>query len=143
MGQRQREVARNQAARQRAQRIAVGGALLVILVGAALLLTTRSDDDDGGSSSGDGGVRVSMTDFAFDPDPIVVRRGEPGAIDVVNDGEVAHDLVIGELGKGTPDLAPGTSMVLDLSDQPAGTYRVICDLPGHVEAGMVTELVLE
>jgi uncharacterized cupredoxin-like copper-binding protein len=34
-------------------------------------------------------------------------------------------------------------MVLDLSDQPAGTYRVVCDLPGHTEAGMVTELVLE
>jgi len=34
-------------------------------------------------------------------------------------------------------------MVLDLTGQPAGTYRVVCDLPGHTEAGMVTELTIE
>lgn len=87
-------------------------------------------------------MRVSMTEFAFDADPIVLPQGGGALLDVVNDGNVVHDLVIGDLGKGTPDLPPGGSMTLDLSDQPAGTYRVVCDLPGHTEAGMVTELVI-
>ena len=85
---------------------------------------------------------MSMTEFAFDPDPIVLQRGQDARLEVVNDGKVAHDLLISALGKGTPDLPPGQRMVLDLSNQPAGTYRVVCDLPGHTEAGMVTELIL-
>jgi len=83
-----------------------------------------------------------MTEFAFSPDPIVVPKGEAGAIEVVNDGMVNHNLLVAQLGKGAPDLAPGQRFVLDLSDQPAGTYRVVCDLPGHTEAGMVTEITL-
>lgn len=139
MGQRQREVARKQAARRRDLRIVVGGVLLAVLAGAVLVLT--SGDGDGAPTPAEG-ARVSMTEFAFDPDPIVLPSGDGATLEVVNDGAVPHDLLIGALGKGTPDLAPGDSMVLDLSDQPAGTYRVVCDLPGHTEAGMVTELTL-
>jgi len=82
----------------------------------------------------------------WDAGRAIVRRAPPPAgarLEVVNDGTTGHDLLIGELGKGTPDLPPGESTVLDLSDQPPGTYRVVCDLPGHTEAGMVTELTLE
>ena len=47
-----------------------------------------------------------------------------------------------ELGKGTPDVEPDEAFTLDLTDQPPGTYEVICDLPGHREAGMETTLTL-
>jgi plastocyanin len=103
-------------------------------------MTAGGDDDATADGTGDA-QRVSMTEFAFDPDPIVLEAGD-ARLEVVNDGAVAHDLVINELGKGTPDLPAGERMVVDLSDQPAGTYRVVCDLPGHTEAGMVTELTL-
>ncbi len=114
---------------------------VVLLAVVAVVVTSGGGGAGGGGASGSGTVRVSMTEFAFDPDPIVLTRGD-ARLDVVNDGAVAHDLVIGQLGKGTPDLPPGERMVLDLSDQPAGTYQVVCDLPGHTEAGMVTELTL-
>jgi plastocyanin len=140
MGQRQRALARKQAARRRVEGIVVASAALALVVGAAILLATRGADRP---EAPGGGHQVSMTEFAFDPDPIVLRQGDGATIEVVNDGAVDHDLVIGELGKGTPDLAPGEAMVLDLSDQPAGSYRVVCDLPGHTEAGMVTELTIE
>lgn len=116
---------------------------MTVLAAGAVLLVTGSGSGDDGAGAAAGGLRISMTEFAFEPDPLVLATGDGASLEVVNDGEVAHDLVIGELGKGTPDLAPGASMVLDLSDQPAGTYRVLCDLPGHTEAGMVTELTLE
>lgn len=123
-------------ARQRARRrsiiVAAGTAVPVVLV-AALVAVGRGADDSS--------VRVSMSDFAFDPDPVSLGQGER-RLTIVNDGLVAHDFVVPELGKGTPDLPPGGEMVLDLSQQPTGTYEVICDLPGHREAGMVTEITL-
>lgn len=131
--------------RTRGKRAAGLGVLLLLLAlgGLALASAFGSDSpsaDKGGAASGT--VRVSMTEFAFDPDPIVLQHGPGARLEVVNDGTTAHDLLIGRLGKGTPDLPPGQRMVLDLSAQPAGTYRVVCDLPGHTEAGMVTELIL-
>lgn len=141
MSQRQRASLEKQLAKNRAERI-VGGTLAVaILGGAAVQFTTRGGDGEDAPVADT--AQVSMTEFGFDPDPIVLPSGDGAQLEVVNDGAVAHDLVVGELGKGTPDLDPGVSMVLDLSAQPAGTYRVVCDLPGHTEAGMVTELVLE
>lgn len=142
MSQRSRQARQRKMARRQLWRRALGVGVLVFLVAAALL-AFGSAGGSGGSpeGGGSGDVTVSMTEFAFAPDPIVLRAGE-ASIEVVNDGEVAHDLLVVGLGKGTPDLAPGQSMVLDLSDQPAGTYRVVCDLPGHTEAGMVTQLTL-
>lgn len=113
----------------------------VVLAAASLAAGCGDTDDSGGGGGGGDGLHVSMTEFTYDPNPIVLPSGET-KLDVVNDGQVAHDLVIGELGKGTIELAPGQSMVLDLSGQPAGTYRVVCDLPGHIEAGMVSEITI-
>jgi uncharacterized cupredoxin-like copper-binding protein len=137
MSQQQRARAQ-QAARRRAG-LTAGAIVTTLVVAAAVALLTIGDDGDG--PAGDT-TRVSMTEFAFDPDPIVLASGATARLEVVNDGEVPHDLLVGELGKGTPDLEPGASMILDLTDQPPGTYRVVCDLPGHTEAGMVTELTL-
>jgi plastocyanin len=133
------------AQQQRAQRRAilwiVGGVVAVVVLAlVAVIATSGGDDEDSGGGGGEQ-LRVSMTDFAFSPDPIVVDRAD-ARLDVVNDGAVDHNLLVGELGKGTPNLVPGQSGALDLTDQPAGTYRVVCDLPGHIEAGMVTELTL-
>jgi uncharacterized cupredoxin-like copper-binding protein len=138
MSQQQRARVQQQAARRRAGWTAGAIVTAVVLAAAVLLLTTGGDGD---GPAGDT-TSVSMTEFAFDPDPIVLTSGPTARLEVVNDGEVPHDLLVGELGKGTPDLEPGDSMVLDLTDQPPGTYRVVCDLPGHTEAGMVTELTL-
>jgi plastocyanin len=120
----------------------IGGVSTVVLLAVVAVIATAGGGDDDGGGNGGGELRVSMTDFAFSPDPIVVDQAD-ARLDVVNDGQVDHNLLVGELGKGTPNLAPGQSRVLDLTDQPAGTYRVVCDLPGHIEAGMVTELTLQ
>jgi uncharacterized cupredoxin-like copper-binding protein len=45
-----------------------------------------------------------------------------------------------DLAKGV-ELQPGEERTLSLpGDAAPGTYRVICDLPGHVEEGMVGTL---
>lgn len=79
--------------------------------------------------------------MAFLPDPIEVTA-DHARLRVVNDGLVPHSLVIPEIGKGTPDLDPEAEMTLDLTETAPGTYTVICDVPGHLEAGMETELIV-
>ena len=118
---------------------AVGAVVLLIVIGVLALGSVGSDGD---STEGRGGLTVSMTEFAFAPDPIVLPQGD-AVLTIVNDGTIAHNLLINDLGKGAPDLDPGQEFELDLTDQPPGTYAVICDLPDHAAAGMVTTLTIE
>ena len=114
----------------------VGGLLVV----AILVIVFAPGGPSDSTADGDASV-ISMTEMAFTPDPIDVSL-EDAHLRIVNDGVVAHSFVVPELGKGTPDVAPGEEMTLDLSTQPAGTYTVICDIPGHREAGMETTITL-
>jgi uncharacterized cupredoxin-like copper-binding protein len=138
-----RAVAR-QAAQDRTRRRLVWGAasvaFVVVLVVVVVALSGGGDGD--GTAAPGSGIRVSMTDYAFEPDPLVLS-GDDKVVTVVNDGELPHDFVVPELGKGTPDLPPGGELTIDFSDQPAGTYEVVCDITGHREAGMVSELIIE
>lgn len=71
-------------------------------------------------------------------------RGElttPAAeVTVANTGALPHNLVVE--GIRTPDLRAGTIDTIDLSSLSPGTYRVVCDIAGHEEAGMVADLVV-
>jgi uncharacterized cupredoxin-like copper-binding protein len=129
---------RNRQRRERRQLLLiVGGLLVVVVVGVVVvvLALTREQGDAATAAA----TRVSMTDFAFSPDPLLSSGGR---LEIVNDGQVEHDFVVPELGKGTPDVPPGGVAVLDLAGQPAGTYIVLCSIPGHREAGMETALTL-
>ena len=108
------------------------------LLGGALVLGLAACGDDGGSDAA--AVPVSMTEYAYDPAPI--RMETDGTLHLTNDGAEPHNLVIPELGKGV-EVAPGGEADLHLDGQDPGTYRVICDLPGHLEQGMETELVID
>jgi len=128
---------RQRLARQRTHRrfVLVAGAVAAVVVLCVVLVLSWG----GGSERSASATRVNMTDFAFAPDPVVA---DGGRLEIVNEGRVEHNFVILELGKGTPVLPPGDSMTLDLTDQPAGTYVVICDVTGHRAAGMETRLTL-
>lgn len=119
--------------------IGAGVAFLALVV---LVVVLVGGDDGSDTAEPGSGIRVSMTDYAFDPDPLVLS-GDDKVVTIVNDGELPHDFVVPELGKGTPDLPPGGELTIDFSDQPPGTYDVLCDITGHAEAGMVSELVIE
>ena len=84
-----------------------------------------------------GTVEVTMTDYAFSPTVIHVASGEQ--LHIVNDGELIHSFLIPDLGKGI-ELLPGDEGTLALPASAAGTHRVICDIVGHVDAGMVATI---
>jgi uncharacterized cupredoxin-like copper-binding protein len=90
------------------------------------------------------GVELSVTgtEFAFTPDAYTVTAGESVTITLVNGGAVEHDFSVdalnvrvhADVGKTTSETFTGFA---------AGTYEVYCSIPGHKQAGMVAELVVE
>ncbi|MBI4639174.1 MAG: hypothetical protein HY731_00665 [Candidatus Tectomicrobia bacterium] len=59
------------------------------------------------------------------------------------DPHLEHDFVIeGETAASIPLIAPGKSEKLRVTLKP-GEYRLMCNLPGHKEAGMVGMLKVE
>lgn len=118
--------------------------LSLAAVAAALLLTACGGDDDAGSgdaatADGDADVTVVAEDVDFGAD---AYDAEPGDVtfEYVNEGIIEHSLVIegiddfrllvetrDEVDQGTVALEPGS-------------YRLLCDIPGHAEAGMVADL---
>lgn len=136
MSQRQRHEAEHQ--RRRRIRWAVGAGVVALVALGGVLFLPISDGDDEGTGSGLPPVEISMIENAFVP---VDARAEPGQeLAIVNDGAISHSYLIVDLAKGL-ELGPGEEGTFALPDDVApGTYRVICDLPGHVEAGMVGTL---
>jgi plastocyanin len=125
---------RQQAERRRRARIrwgVVAAIVALIALGGVLFLPI---DDDGGPAP----VEISMVEYAFAPSAAVAEPGQELAI--ANDGAISHSYLIVDLAKGLELAAGADGSLLLPSDVEPGTYEVICDLPGHVEEGMVGTL---
>ncbi|MBI4277141.1 MAG: cupredoxin domain-containing protein [Armatimonadetes bacterium] len=86
-------------------------------------------------------VQVEMKEFTFTPKALVARPGQV-KISVVNKGMIEHNLVVPALRNVTTKaVPPGKSAALDLTVGP-GTHQIVCDVPGHREAGMVATLTV-
>lgn len=105
--------------------------------------------DGGGSAPVPRGPNtVVMTDYAYHPRDLPVRRGQ--TVTVVNEGGIAHNLTI-ERGPnpreeterlaGTDSFLKGDSERLRV-DLTAGRYVMVCTVPGHRELGMVGTLAV-
>ena len=122
------------------------GAVLAVLLGvtgiAALAVVLASSDDDGGGGGGGATATssVALSEFAIDPDAIVVAPG--GSISVSNSGSVEHNLAIEGQDIRTDNLAAGESASLSVGDLPEGDYTVLCEISGHADAGMTGTLTV-
>jgi plastocyanin len=133
-----------------ASRLAVVG-----LAAFALAAAGCGDDDDENAAGGTtdqaatgtetapaGGaqttVRLSATEFAFDPaNPSV---DEPGIVtfEVENDGQTVHALEVeGPKGEAeTEEIAAGESAALEVDLSEPGSYEMYCPVGNHRDQGM-------
>jgi uncharacterized cupredoxin-like copper-binding protein len=114
-----------------------------------------------GSSSGSGGIGATEKDFAITLDTTSVASGNV-TFNISNEGPSEHEFVViqselapdalpvkdGEVEEDKVEavgeqesIAPSTTATLTL-DLDAGSYVVICNLPGHYEQGMHTGLTV-
>ncbi len=97
----------------------------------------------GAEDTGAGGTKtVDMTEYEFDPSDVTASRGD--TINVVNKGNVAHNLTIEEGPDpkektkklaGTSSFLGGKSERLTVDVAP-GKHAMVCTVPGHRELGM-------
>jgi uncharacterized cupredoxin-like copper-binding protein len=118
--------------------LAAVAAFLVAML-AVVITVTKAPETSGASTSG-APIPVSLTEFAITPSALTAQAGTV-TFDVTNDGTMVHDFQIVELGEGTPELQAGASATLEVELE-AGTYQVICTIPGHEASGMVATLVV-
>lgn len=85
-------------------------------------------------------VTVQMDDLKFDPADITVKVGTTVAF--VNSDNVPHDVVNASLSNpggapafASPLIPPGGSWTYTFTQ--AGTFPILCAVPGHAQAGMV------
>ena len=116
------------------------------------------------TSDGPREIRITMTEFAFDPASVEVSKGETIRFVALNEGEIEHELRLTtehdaehHVAEGHTDhddgdaeaealivVAPGETGTLEVTFDEAATFNLIaCLLPGHFEAGMKAELTVE
>ncbi|MGH2786393.1 MAG: cupredoxin domain-containing protein [Actinomycetota bacterium] len=113
--------------------------LLIGSVSVALVAGACGGGDGGAAAAEDGGtVTVTALDNEFDPASVSATTG--ATIEVINDGEAAHNFSI----KGQSidvDVQPGESAEVQLADIAEGSYDVLCKF--HEKAGMTGTLEIE
>jgi uncharacterized cupredoxin-like copper-binding protein len=109
-----------------------------------LALAACGGGGGGGAAQPAGSTKVTMSEFKFTPNAIDVKSD--ATLFLVNDGSVAHDLAVADTSgavKARSSLVqPGNSTTFAIGSLPAGSYQVLCDVPGHKDAGMTGKLTV-
>ncbi len=107
-------------------------------------------DDDGGGADGGSGAEVEGlptvdgapeavvvgTDFSFEPAVLHLVAGQPVNI-VFESAQGGHNLVVLPDLFQLPIIDEGESTRGALTIDDAGTYELVCTVPGHIDEGMV------
>ena len=125
---------------------------LVSLVLAAFVVAScgSGGDSNGGDRPASTELTTSIVEYQFTPDTWKVPAGEQITITITNDGALQHEWVLlqdgvristeAEFEEGfvnvEQEVAPGETQTLTFEAPPAGTYQVICAIPGHFDAGL-------
>lgn len=119
------------------------GALASALVAAGC--GGESGAPDGEAASAVETIRVTATEFAFEP--ATVRVDAPGTYTflVANEGEAPHALAIEGPGVDEVSATVGGGETAEVTVQitEPGEYRIFCPVGGHAEQGMTGTLVAE
>ncbi len=95
----------------------------------------------GGAAQPAGSIKVTMTEYSFNPSTISVPSGKV-VFFLVNAGSISHDMVIRDVsgqkvsGATSELVSAGDSFVFTVSNLQAGSYTIFCDQPGHEASGM-------
>lgn len=127
---------------------------VIIIMGCAAALGACGDDDDAGSAS----ISATASDFQFEPNSWTVRAGEAFSVEFMNEGTVEHEWAVLNLGDEIESeaefaeekvmfeieaLPVGETTTQEFTVDEAGSYQVICAIPGHFDQGMEGTLAVD
>ncbi len=115
----------------------------VLLVSAVVLVVVVSSGGDGGSATTtpfDGStLNITLGDYVILGD--LTAPAGPVRLQATNQGGIVHNVGV-RSGPISGSIQPGKSLTLELGTLVPGTYQLYCDIVGHVEKGMVADLVI-
>ncbi|MGH2453516.1 MAG: cupredoxin domain-containing protein [bacterium] len=90
-------------------------------------------------------VQIKAEEFRFTPKDVTLRPGEV-IFSVKNDGAIEHNFAIedstGKKVAGIASILPEKTDQLRVTLRP-GKFVIVCDLPGHKDAGMRGTLTIQ
>jgi len=119
--------------------VAIGAFLVATL--AVVVASTSDSSTSAGAPATNAAIAVTLTEFKIAPGAMTASPGDI-VLKIANAGSQVHNVSIAKLNQTSPDIAPGKSATLSLSNVAAGTYDVICTIPGHADAGMKAVLTV-
>ena len=134
--------------------------LAILLTGALSLLFVAAACGGGGESNGPEPVTLDFTgydEFRYEPARATVDADAEVTVNFENAGVLEHNWLLASntvvpaevseadvIGGATSGVIPGGStQTFTFTGPPAGTYQVLCTVPGHAAAGMVAEFIVE
>lgn len=126
--------------------------LFVVLVMGLLMVACGGG---GGETAAPEPVSLSfagLDEFRYDPESASVAAGAPVTVNFTNAGALEHDWMLVAEGTDVNSLtaenalmpeahsgviAGGASNTFSFTAPAAGTYQIVCTVPGHAPAGMV------
>ena len=113
--------------------------LLLVSIVSALALTACGGGDDAAANSADPAsadstITITAGDMFFEPDQLSADAGTT-AIELTNEGQILHNIVIENTGTKVAEAAGGSSDTGTIELEP-GTYTFYWDVAGHRQAGM-------
>ena len=117
--------------------------ILALALGLAACGEDAPTDEAAPAPDGNGHIEVDISaiDMEFVPDEITVPSGSTVTFNLTNDGNLEHDLMFDD-GSASGVLQAGESTSFDAGPFTADTVGW-CDVPGHREAGMELEVIVE
>ncbi|MDR7404241.1 MAG: cupredoxin domain-containing protein [Armatimonadota bacterium] len=88
----------------------------------------------------EGAITVTETEWAIRFPGTPLKAGKATLV-IRNEGTIEHNFVIQGLGVEVDAIPAGGSRQVTVDLRP-GTYEVVCNIPGHLEAGMKTTITV-
>ena len=83
-------------------------------------------------------ITVTLKDYSFGFSRHSVRKGTTVLFTIKNAGAVQHNIDFTSYNKRSAIIAPGATTKLKVLFSKKGTIQVVCDVPRHIQLGMVS-----
>jgi uncharacterized cupredoxin-like copper-binding protein len=83
-------------------------------------------------------ITVTMHDYSFTFSRKSVKKGTTVLFTIKNAGTAQHNVDFTSYNKRSAIIAAGAKTTLKIQFKKKGTIQVVCDVPRHIQLGMVT-----
>ena len=120
-------------------------AIVAVLLALSFAAGACGDGPDRGATGlqSDGTYVIVGTEFAFTPAELTIPVGEEAVIVFKNLGTVDHNLESEGLGMSTGTIRIGGKRTVTFTPLSTGEFELVCSIPGHPEAGMIGNILVQ